>query len=87
MVALRNIIRQTFASAGISQDSADVDNIIAALDVAHSSVDEGEKSWDSYRNSFTLLMSKGYLQTVDQLRDKLLATEWELGVRPISMQL
>lgn len=87
MVALRQTIRQTFTTAGGSQESVDVDGIIAELDLAHSSVDEGEKRWDSYRNSFTLLMSKGYLQTVDQLRDKLLATEWEFGVRPISLQL
>lgn len=51
------------------------------------SLDEADANWDSYRNSFTLLMSKGYLQTVDQLRDKLLTTEWEIGLRPIALQL
>jgi hypothetical protein len=49
---------------------------------------EGEEdSWDSYRNSFTLLMSKGYLQTVEQLRDALMATEWELGLRPVARRM
>lgn len=48
---------------------------------------DGDEKWDSYRNSFTLLMSKGYLQTMEQLRDKLLATEWEIGVRPMALQM
>jgi len=42
-----------------------------------------ETRWDSYRNSFTLLMSKGYLQAVEQLRNRLMATEWELTSKPM----
>ena len=67
--------------------SADVDAVVVQLEKDHKSVDQADKDWDSYRNSFTILMSKGYLQTVDQLRDKLMATEWELGLKPIAMQL
>ena len=37
--------------------------------------------------SFTLLMSKGYLQAVETLRNRLMASEWELGLRPIALQV
>ena len=37
--------------------------------------------------SFTLLISKGYLRTVEALRNRLMASEWELGQRPIALQL
>lgn len=30
---------------------------------------------------------QGYMRTVETLRDRLLATEWELGLRPIALQL
>lgn len=50
------------------------------------SADEGD-AWESYRNSFTLLMAKGYLLTVDQLRDRLMVYTWELGLRPTAVQL
>ena len=46
----------------------------------------GQEPWDSYRNSFTLLMSKGYIRTVESLRNRLMASEWELGLRPIALQ-
>jgi len=39
------------------------------------------------RCSFTLLLSKGYLRTVESLRCRLMASEWELGQRPIALQL
>jgi hypothetical protein len=32
-------------------------------------------------------MTKGYLQTVEQLRDSLLASEWEIGLRPLALQM
>lgn len=54
---------------------------------AMESGEEVASKWDSARNSFTLAMSKGYLQTVDQLRDKLMATEWDIGLRPLAMQM
>lgn len=38
-------------------------------------------------HSFTLLMSKGYMRTVESLRNRLMAGEWELGARPIALQL
>ncbi|PRW58310.1 hypothetical protein C2E21_3288 [Chlorella sorokiniana] len=49
--------------------------------------DEAQEPWDSYRNSFTLLMSKGYLRAVEALRNRLMASEWELGLRPIALQM
>lgn len=36
--------------------------------------------------SFTLLISKGYLRTVETMRTRLMASEWELGQRPIALQ-
>jgi hypothetical protein len=32
-------------------------------------------------------MSKGYLQAVETLRNRLMASEWELGLRPIALQV
>lgn len=32
-------------------------------------------------------MSKGYLRTVEAMRNRLMASEWELGLRPIALQL
>ena len=87
MIALRGIIKESMARVGIPAASVDVDDFMVKLDAAHNTFDEDAKNWDSYRNSFTLLMSKGYVQTVEQLRDKLLATEWEIGLRPIAMQM
>lgn len=37
--------------------------------------------------SFTLLLSKGYLRTVETVRNRLMVSEWELGQRPIALQL
>ena len=37
--------------------------------------------------SFTLALSKGYLRTVDSVRDKLMVSEYELGLRPIALQM
>lgn len=37
--------------------------------------------------SFTLLLSKGYLRTVETVRNRLMVSEWELGLRPIALQL
>ena len=56
-------------------------------DAEEDEAEAASRKWDSYRNSFTLLMSKGYLQTVEQLRDTLMASEWELGLRPMAMQM
>lgn len=33
------------------------------------------------------LVSQGYLRAVEALRDRLMASEWELGLRPIALQL
>ena len=89
LVILRDTIRNSLSSGtgNAAVTSADVDAVVVQLEKDHKSVDQADKDWDSYRNSFTILMSKGYLQTVDQLRDKLMATEWELGLKPIAMQL
>ena len=35
-----------------------------------------EKVWDSYRASFTVVVTKGYLEAVEQLRERLMAVEW-----------
>ena len=87
MVALRGIIKESLArSPNIS--TVDADALVANLQVAHDSLDNADDgSWDSYRNSFTILMSRGYLQTVDQLRDCLLTTEWEIHLRPLALQM
>lgn len=49
--------------------------------------EEGMKPWDVFRHSFTLALSKGYLRTTDTLRNKLMVSEWELGRRPIALQM
>ncbi|KAG7672251.1 hypothetical protein Ndes2526B_g06762 [Nannochloris sp. 'desiccata'] len=87
MVALRGIIKESMARAGVATTTADIDNVVAQVEAAHDASSEADKQWDQYRNSFTLLMSKGYLQTVEQLRDALLSTEWEIGLRPIALQM
>lgn len=86
MVALRGIIRDSLVRVGAPAPEAAA--VMGRLeDAAADSVEAGDAGWDSYRNSFTMLMSKGYVQTVDQLRDALLTTEWEIGLRPIALQL
>ena len=87
MVALRSIIKESMASAGVATTAADIDKVVSQVQAADDASSEADKQWDQYRNSFTLLMSKGYLQTVEQLRDALLSTEWELGLRPIALQM
>jgi hypothetical protein len=88
MVALRGIIKESMARVGVATTTTDIDNVVNQMEAAHkASDDERDKKWDEYRNSFTLLMSKGYLQTVEQLRDALLSTEWEIGLRPIALQM
>lgn len=37
--------------------------------------------------SFTLALSKTYIRAVDGLRNRLMVTEWELGLRPIALQM
>lgn len=77
-LALRSLIRGN-GSAGAGID------VTASIEDAVMSDTTKEDKWDSYRNSFTLLMSKGYLQAVDQMRNRLLASEWELGQRPVAL--
>lgn len=89
MIALRGIIKESMSMAktGVNLTTTDVDDVMFKIDAAQNAAAEAEQQWDQYRNSFTLLMSKGYLQTVEQLRDKLLSTEWEIGLRPIALQM
>ena len=88
MIALRGIIKESItAKTGVAVTTTDVDDVMFKIDAAQNAAAEAEQQWDQYRNSFTLLMSKGYLQTVEQLRDKLLSTEWEIGLRPIALQM
>ncbi len=49
--------------------------------------DERDQPWESYRQSFTLALSKTYLRTVESLRNRLMVSEWELGLRPIALQV
>lgn len=87
MVALRGIVRAALARVGSSSPGADADDLMSHLERVEETDRKKESKWDSYRNSFTLLMSKSYLQTMDQLRDKLMAAEWEVGLRPMALQM
>lgn len=90
LVVLRSIIResikQAISSSSVSShiEDSSMQKITAAYDAV---TQESDKTWDSYRDSFTLLMSKGYLATTDQLRDKLMAFQWELGLRAMALQI
>jgi hypothetical protein len=87
MIALRSIIKESMARAGVAATTTDVDIVISQINTAADAASEADKQFDEYRNSFTLLMTRGYLQTVDQLRDSLLSTEWEIGLRPLALQM
>jgi hypothetical protein len=45
---------------------------------------EAEKVWDTYRASFTVVMTKGYLQAVEQLRERIMVQEWDQNLRQIA---
>ncbi|KAL4426160.1 hypothetical protein ABPG77_007442 [Micractinium sp. CCAP 211/92] len=45
-----------------------------------------ERSWDSVMDSFTQLMSKGYIASTEKIRDRLLITEWELNRKSVAMR-
>jgi hypothetical protein len=94
-LALRTMLT---ASLGVDNDCkkgcenqrirAAIDRLIGGTGEILPDFDSKEETrWDSYRNSFTLLMSKGYLQAVEQLRNRLMATEWDLTGKPMAMQL
>ena len=87
MVALRGIVRSALASVGSQSPRVDADSLISQLERTEETNRKKESRWDSYRNSFTLLMSKSYLMVVDQLRDSLMAAEWEVGLRPMALQM
>lgn len=76
-VALRAILR----------DDRQMDQLLSQTEDGQVELPEDEKlAWESYCNSFTLLISKGYLRTVEAMRSRLMASEWELGQRPIALQ-
>lgn len=77
-VALRTLLR----------DDKQMDQFLAQDDgLLELPPEEGMKPWDVFRHSFTLALSKGYLRTTDTLRNKLMVSEWELGRRPIALQI
>ena len=43
-----------------------------------------EHAWDTYRTSFTIVLTKGYLQAVEQLRERMLVQEWDQNLRKIA---
>ena len=45
---------------------------------------EAEKVWDTYRASFTVVMTKGYLQAVEQLRERIMIQEWDQNLQRIA---
>lgn len=45
---------------------------------------EAEKVWDTYRASFTVVMTKGYLQAVEQLRERIMVQEWDQNLQQIA---
>ena len=60
MVALRSVIRESLASVGVAATSTAVGTVVDKLEAAdQESVMMGDAKWDSYSNSFTVLMSKG----------------------------
>jgi len=46
-----------------------------------------DQAWDSYRASFTMVMSKGYLRAVHELRERMLSVEWKENQRPVALQM
>lgn len=43
-----------------------------------------EHAWDTYRTSFTVVLTKGYLQAVEQLRERMLVQEWDQNLKQIA---
>lgn len=43
-----------------------------------------ERAWDTYRTSFTIVLTKGYLQAVEQLRERMLIQEWDQNLQKIA---
>jgi hypothetical protein len=43
-----------------------------------------EKAWDMYRGSFTVILTKGYLQAVENLRVRMLIQEWEQNLQNLA---
>ncbi|KAL4443924.1 hypothetical protein ABPG75_011661 [Micractinium tetrahymenae] len=65
-VALRAILR----------DDRQMDQLLSQTEDGQIALPEDEKlAWESYCNSFTLLISKGYLRTVEAMRSRLMASD------------
>lgn len=91
MVAIRTMfqeqaMKQAAANKASSTAAAGSGDLPPGL-VSMSDESGDQEPWEMYRNSFTMAMSRGYLQTVDQLRDSLMASEWELGARPMALTM
>lgn len=43
-----------------------------------------EHAWDTYSTSFTVVLTKGYLQAVEQLRERMLVQEWDQNLQKIA---
>jgi hypothetical protein len=43
-----------------------------------------EHAWDTYRASFTIVLTKGYLQTVEQLRERIMVQEWDQNLANVA---
>lgn len=43
-----------------------------------------EHAWETYRTSFTVVLTKGYLQAVEQLRERMLVQEWDQNLKQIA---
>lgn len=41
---------------------------------------------DDVLTNFAEVMSRGYLEAVEKLRDRLMVTEWELQAKPLAMR-
>ncbi|PRW58392.1 methyltransferase type 11 [Chlorella sorokiniana] len=47
---------------------------------------EDENTWERIQDTFTQVMSKGYIQSAEKIRDRLLVTEWELSHKAVAMR-
>ena len=43
-----------------------------------------ERAWQQYRGSFTIILTKGYLQAVDNLRQRMMVMEYETNLQHIA---
>jgi hypothetical protein len=47
---------------------------------------QDEKALENVMDAFTQLMSKGYIQSSEKIRDRLLVGEWELNRKQAAMR-